>query len=38
MQIQALLRVIIYYLIIDVSLGIEQPTSNKWLEIEILGD
>jgi hypothetical protein len=38
MQTQALLRVIIYYLTVDISLSIERPTLDKWLEIEMLGD
>ena len=38
MQAQAPLRVVIYYLMADVSPGIEQPTLDKWLEMGMLGD
>jgi hypothetical protein len=38
MQIQALLRVIICYLTVDISPGMEQPTSDEWLEMGMLGD
>ena len=38
MQVQAPLKVIICYLIADISLGIKQLTLNKWLKIKILKD
>jgi hypothetical protein len=38
MQAQAPLKVAIYHLIADVSLGMEQLTLDKWLKIGILGD
>jgi hypothetical protein len=38
MQAQAPLKIIMYYLIADVSLGMEQPTLDKWLEMGILGN
>ena len=37
-QAQAPLRVIICYLIIDISPNIKQLTSDKWLKIKILKD
>ena len=38
MQAQALLRVIMCYLMADISLGIKRPTLDKWLEIGMLGN
>jgi hypothetical protein len=38
MQTYAPLRVTIYYLMVDVSPGMKQPTLDKWLEIGILED
>jgi hypothetical protein len=38
MQAQVPLRVIICYLTVDISLGIEWPTLDKWLEMGTLRD